>query len=247
LPLVFAESGLTVLLAEQGRFAESRARAMHSIATAEALEHTYTLVFALRTSGHAHTLEGRLDDAVALLERGMALCREASLHSLAPNIMASLGYAYVRTGRPRDGIALIEQALAALERYGHRVWHVVLLTQIAEGWLVSGDLERAGDYAGRALSLARERGERGFEAWASRIFGAVVTRTTSTDFSTAREHFEHAVRLAEERGMQPLIAHCHAGLAELYTRVDDRDGAERHRTAALDTSRALGMPPQSLM
>ena len=39
LPLVFAESSLTALLAEQGRFAEARAHGTTSVRIAEALDH----------------------------------------------------------------------------------------------------------------------------------------------------------------------------------------------------------------
>ena len=125
LPLVFAESGLTALFAEEGRFEEARAHGTRSVRIAEALNHTYTLVFALRLLGHAHTVEGRLADAVVILERGRTLCEESSLLALLPNIMASLGHAYSLGGRSRDGVRLIEQALHAprRSRRRHRASH----------------------------------------------------------------------------------------------------------------------------
>jgi tetratricopeptide (TPR) repeat protein len=245
LPLVFAESGLTALLAEQGRFEEAHAHGARSVRVAEALDHAYTLVFALRVLGHAYTVEGRLADAVAILERGRALCQDVSLRSLAPNIMASLGYAYTLSGRPRDGVRLIEQALAALDTYGQRVWYAVILTQIAEAWLLSGDVDQAHECADRAVSLARDRGEHGFEAAALRMLGAVAARARVPDFEAARRHYEHALLLAQERAMRPLIAHCHAGLATLYASVGDAARATRHRSTALDLCRKLGMSAPS--
>src|SRR5437764_138670 len=68
LPLVFAESGLTALLADQGRFEEARASGTTSVRIAETLNHPYTLVFALRTLAFAYTVEGRVADAVTMLE-----------------------------------------------------------------------------------------------------------------------------------------------------------------------------------
>ena len=212
LPLVFAESGLTALLAEQGRFEEARAYGTTSVRIAEALNHAYTLVFALRTLGHAHTVEGRLPDAVAILERGKTLCEDAdpdhpqplarNLRSVAPNILASLGYAYSLGGRPHDGARLLQQALNALEEYGQRVWYVVMLTQLAEAWLLGGELVRARECASRALSMARERGERGFEAGALRMLGAVAIPEAgigqiALSYSGARS--EHLARSADGR------------------------------------------------
>ncbi|HEY3099613.1 MAG TPA: AAA family ATPase [Methylomirabilota bacterium] len=243
-PLVFAESGLTVLLAEQGRFEEARVHGTTSVRIAEALNQTYSLVFSLRSLGHAYTVEGRLSEAVTVLERGRAICDATGLLSLAPIIMTSLGYAYSLAGRPRDGVKLIEQGIATLEEYGQRVWFVAMLTQLAESCLLGGNVARAGECAARAVSVARERGERGFEAAALRMLGAVALRAASSDLDAAREHYRGALRLAEERAMQPLIAHCHAGLALVATRLGDLDSASRHRTNAREIRRTieLAMP-----
>src|SRR5207249_6250772 len=201
--------------------------------------------------GHAHTVEGRLPDAVAILERGKTLCEDAdpdhpqplarNLRSVAPNILASLGYAYSLGGRPHDGARLLQQALNALEEYGQRVWYVVMLTQLAEAWLLGGELVRARECASRALSMARERGERGFEAGALRMLGAVAIPEAARDLEAARAHYRGALVLAEERAMRPLVAHCHAGLATIHTLLGDPTGAGAHRTTALEICRTLGM------
>jgi DNA-binding SARP family transcriptional activator len=240
LPLVFATSGLTALLSEQGRFDEARALGEESVGIAESLNHPYTLVFALRILGHAHTVEGRLEEAVRILERGRALSEDASVRSLGPNILASLGYAHALAGRA-DGARMLQQAFEMAEHSGQRNWHSVLLYQLAEAWLHAGDLERARQCAERAHALAAERGERGFEAGALRILGAVAARTTPLDLDTARRHYARAVRLADERGLRPLVAHCHAGLAALYETAGQPDRAAEHRATALEISGAIGM------
>jgi tetratricopeptide (TPR) repeat protein len=243
LPLVFAESGLTALLAEQGRFEEARLHGAASIRIAESLNHAYTLVFALRTLGHAYTVEGRLNDAVATLERGRKLCHDADVLALAPNIMASLGYAYSLAGRAVDGVRLLEHALAALEEYGQRVWYSVMLYQLAESHLLAGAVGRAAEYGRRALSVAQERGERGFEAWALRMLAAVAMSGISPDPETGREHYLASLALAEERVMRPLVAQCHAGLAAVHRARGDDARAAEHRAAALAICRVIGLPP----
>jgi tetratricopeptide (TPR) repeat protein len=241
LPLVFAESGLTVLLAEEGRFEEARAHGATTIRIAEALDHPYTLVFALRLVGHAYTVTGRLLEAIAILERGRVLCDEAGLLALEPNIISSLGYAYSLSGKPSDGVPLIERALAILEDYGQRVWSVVMLTQLAESWLLAHNSGRAAECAQRALSAARERGERAFEAGALRVLGAVALRGASPEPVAAREHYAAALELADKRAMQPLVAHCHAGLGLVATRLGDLEKARTHLARAREIRDAIGI------
>ena len=246
LPLAFAESGLTALLVEQGRFEEALAHGTTSVRIGEALNHGYTLVFALRVLGFAYTMYGRLPDAITVLERGRAICEDGGLLALLPNITWSLGYAYSVAGRPRDGVPLIQRALAALEEYGQRVWYVVMLTQLAASWMLAGDVERAAECAHRAVLAARERGERGFEAAAARLLGAVALRGASRDPVLAREHYAAALELADKRGMQPLIAHCHAGLGVVATRLGDLDTARMHVARARDIRRTLGIAASPL-
>ena len=240
LPLVFAESALTALLAEQGRFEEAHAHGSRSVRVAEALNHTYTLVFALRMLGHVYTVQGRLEEAIRVLERGRAVCQDG-LPALEPNITGALGYAYSLAERARDGARLLEESLAALENCGHRVWYVVVLTQLAEAWLLAGDAERAAEYARRAVAAARERGEQGFEAGALRMLAAVCTHAASPDLQAAREHYHAALMLAEERRMQPLVAHCHEGLAVVQIRLGDETAASGHRAKALEIRRSIGI------
>jgi tetratricopeptide (TPR) repeat protein len=247
LPLGFAESALTALLAEQGRFGEAREHGTKSIRVAEALNHSYTLVFALRTVGYAYTVERRLPEAIAVLERGRAICDEAGLLALEPNILWSLGYAYSVAGRPRDGVPLIERALTVLEEYGQRVWYVVMLTQLAESWLLAGDVDRAAEIAQRALLAARDRGERGFEAGVLRVLGAVALRGGSPDQVAAREHYAAALELADKRSMQPLIAHCHAGLGLVATRLGDLETARAHLARAREIRGAIGIATPSAL
>ena len=121
-----------------------------------------------------------------------------------------------------------------------------MLTQLAEAWLLGGDVLRARDCASRALSVARERGERGFEAAALRMLGAGAARGPSPDLAAAREHYRGALLLAEERAMRPLIAHCHVGLATIHTLLGDHAAAGEHQATALEICQTIGMqaPPE---
>jgi hypothetical protein len=47
--------------------------------------------------------------------------------------------------------------------------------------------------------------------------------------------------IAEERGMRPLAAHCHAALAKLYRRTGKHTDSDQHVTTAATMYREMGM------
>jgi hypothetical protein len=57
----------------------------------------------------------------------------------------------------------------------------------------------------------------------------------------AEGHYRQALALAQERGMRPLVARCHAGLAGLYRRLGKRERAQAHFTTATTMYRDMGM------
>jgi hypothetical protein len=97
------------------------------------------------------------------------------------------------------------------------------------------------DFAERFLTLARERGQRGHEAWALRLHGEIASHRESLKAETADEHYRQALALADELGMRPLIAHCQIGLGKLYLRMGKREQAQQHLTTATTMYRDMGM------
>ncbi len=87
-------------------------------------------------------------------------------------------------------------------------------------------------HAGRVLMIARERGYRGYEAWALRLLGEIATHRDPPDVEQAKAFYREAMALAGELGMRPLVARCHLGLGELYARTGERDQAREHLATA---------------
>ena len=98
----------------------------------------------------------------------------------------------------------------------------ISVVQLGEAYLLADQLEDARACADRALTLARERGERGYEAWALRLLGEIASHHDRPDVATAEAHYGAAMALASELEMRPLVAHCHLGLGRLYRRTGDR-------------------------
>ena len=102
-------------------------------------------------------------------------------------------------------------------------------------------LEDARAVADRGLALARQRGERGYEAWALGLLAEIAAHPRGPDVEAARAHYDAAMTLATELGMRPLVAHCHLGLGTLYRRTGDAAKAQEHLTTATTMYREMGM------
>ena len=81
--------------------------------------------------------------------------------------------------------------------------------------------------------MARERRERGHEAYALRLLGEITSRAGPSDLETADTHYQQAMTLAGELGMYPLVAHCQLGLGRFYRRTGKLQPAHEHLTAAI--------------
>jgi tetratricopeptide (TPR) repeat protein len=113
--------------------------------------------------------------------------------------------------------------------------------QFGEACLLVGRVEEARDCSTRALALARERGERGHEAWAHRLLGETASHSDCPDVAAAETHYATSAALASELGMRPLVAHCHFSLGKLKRRAGDRRAAKEDFTKAMNLFREMGM------
>jgi len=97
--------------------------------------------------------------------------------------------------------------------------------------LTAGQVEDARACADRALMLARQRGERGHEAWALRLLGEIAAHENAA--ADAEAPYAAALALATELGMRPLQAHCNYGLAKLHSPGNRKEALKHLRTAII--------------
>ena len=86
-------------------------------------------------------------------------------------------------GRIAEGISLLKQAVSGTETLGFLTIQSLHLVHLGEAYVLGDQLEDAHAIAGRALTFARERCQRNYEAFALRLLG---------DISVRRESPEHA-------------------------------------------------------
>ena len=89
------------------------------------------------------------------------------------------------------------------------------------------------------MILARERGQRHYEAWALRLLGEIAARRDPTE--RADSHYRDALSFAETLGMRPLVAHCHLGLGKLSRRAGKREQAREQLSTATTMYREMDM------
>jgi tetratricopeptide (TPR) repeat protein len=242
LPSVYARAWLAWCLAEIGAFPEGIARGTEGAAIAEAADHAYSQVLAVWGLGTLHVVRGDPERAIPVLEQGLVVSRMADIPLLFPFVAAPLGAAYVLAGRVDDAVPLLERAVRQAVSMNLLANHALRLTWLGETFLLTDQIERAGEQAAQALALAERHGERGSQAYAWRLTGEIATRREAGDLQAGFDAYRSALRLATELGMRPLVARCHLGLAAVQQRSGAQAEARAERDAAVEMLRELEMP-----
>src|SRR5262249_39120361 len=240
-PAVVARAFLARALAELGAFDEGREHGEEAVRLAEAVDHSFSLIWACLNLGHLEGLRGEFIRAITLLERAVALCHEWDIAYLTPIALAALGHAHACSGRVEEGVSWLQQALGGYASAGIGYLRSMSMVQLGEAHLLAGRVEEAWDFGTRAVVLAREREELGHEAWAHRLLGETVSHRDRPDVAAAEAHYATSTALALELGMRPLVAYCRFSLGKLYGRAGDRRAAQ-HLTTAMSLFHEMGMP-----
>jgi DNA-binding SARP family transcriptional activator len=210
-PFVFCCSFLAWSLAELGEHAAAREEGERGWRAAARLGNSYSQ--AVMSFGHGHALirAGALDEAEAVLERGLELYRIEEVPATYPWIAAGLGYVRVLKGEADAGMALLRHAIAPeVRRRGPLYAQTHLWLAEAAGHLRRHEEALATARTGHAVAMAQ--GERGHLAWAERILGDLLSATAPR---AAAAHYERSLRIAADLGMRPQAELARAGLARL--------------------------------
>jgi tetratricopeptide (TPR) repeat protein len=241
LPAALARAYLAQALGELGEFEDAIAWGAEAILMAEALDDPLSLAYACLRQGRVYGHKGDFQQATGLLERSCALSRNWQITFTKPIAVGDLGLAYVLMGRVTEGISLLHQAMDASEYACGEGDKPRLLIRFAEACLLAGRVAEAHMHAGAALARTSERGDRGYEARALRLLGAVAAHSEFLDVGHSEARYREAITLAAELGMRPLQARCHAGLGMLHRRSGSARSASQHLGIAARMFRELEM------
>jgi tetratricopeptide (TPR) repeat protein len=238
-PAQFARAFLGWSLAELGRFDEAVAAGEESLRMAQAIDQPFTLIHGYFGAGIPHLARGDVARAIPPLEQGLALCRATDTHLWLGEIAADLGLAYARAGRIGEALPVLEFALKEAATTGLRFTYARQHAQVGEGYLLAGQRDEAARLAATALEAARAQKQRGQEAAA--LWLAAEIAVGALEGKRAQADYQHAMVLASEIGLRPLVAHCHLGLGKLYRRAGTRQEAQGHLGTAMALYREMDM------
>ena len=113
--------------------------------------------------------------------------------------------------------------------------------RLGTAYLFADRIDDAARWARKAVDTCRRHGARGSEAEALRLLGEIASRRDPPESETGEGDLRLALRLADELGMRPLVAHCHLGLGKLYRRTGKREQAQEHLASATTMYREMDM------
>ncbi len=232
---------LSSSLAELGRFEEAIDHARHGIAEAETAGHAYSITAASCGLGLAFLRRGDLAQAIPVVERAAELTRSGDFAALSAWITAMLGSAYALAGKLDEALFLLEEGAARMSAMQVKISEASVIAALGETCLLAGRRAEAVTHAERALKIARDRKERGYEGWALRLTGEIAAAGGAAETAAAASAFGAAIGIADELGMRPLLAHCSFGLGQVQRRAGEREAARTHLATALRLYRDMDM------
>jgi tetratricopeptide (TPR) repeat protein len=241
LPFAFSRNSLALALAERGEFIEAVARCTEAIHIAETAGLPYSVTVTYRAMGRLHLGRGDVHQATLALEHALDVCQGVDSSPLFYAVSSTLGYAYALSGRSAEAIHLLEEAVERPAVTGTVEGKSLRTISLSEAQLLAGREADARAAAQRALGLARQHKERGYEAYTLRLLGEIAAREDPLDIDKAEDHYRQALALAEKLGMRPLVAHCHVGLGKLYWRTNELLRAQEHFNKGVSMMRDMQM------
>jgi class 3 adenylate cyclase/tetratricopeptide (TPR) repeat protein len=227
--------------AQLGHFEDGKTLAEEAMTIAKEADHASSLAWAHVALGFTHLVQGNVDSAIRTLETSQKICSANNIQVLMPHIGSNLGYAYALAGRVDDALPLMEKADEQSKLIGRKAAWALRLTWLGHASLLGRQIGKAREQAQRAVALASDAGERGYEAWARKLLGDVIQEELSNP-SEAPNHYAASMALATELAMRPLQAHIHLSLGRLHRCENQIEKARTELSLALTSYRSMEMP-----
>ena len=239
---VYDRRWLVASLAELGRFAEAADYEAEAIRLAEPTHRAFAVGLAYYAAGTVHLLKGDWAKARSMLEHGIAVFRTGNVVLMLPNAVASSSWVLAQVGEAREALNRLREGEQLVERSAARgivgalAWAYHSLSRAS---LLLGRLDEARRLGDRAIESSSS--QLGHAAHVLYLLGDIATHPDRFDAESGEAYYREALALAEPRGMRPLVAHCHLGLAKLSRRTGKRERAHEHLSIATTMYREMDM------
>ena len=234
LVFAFIASFAAWTLAELGEFAEAETVGQMGFDLSVRANHAYSISISTFGLGHTYLRQGRIADAIHILERGYEQTKLSNIEAAFDQVVSRLAYAYAQAGRSEEARAL-----------GLELAHFSFLS--SRHFLLAA-IDRESDHTELTLRHAREtlqsanlRGERGIVAWMEHLFGGIAMSDSSPELSVAEKHYRTAAAIADELSMRPLLVECRIGLGAVARRAGRESEARSEFQSALMMAEDMGI------
>jgi tetratricopeptide (TPR) repeat protein len=238
----FTRGWLVRSLAELGRFAEAKETASDVVLLAGQTPHAHSVAARAHLAvGRLYLLNGEWAKARSVIEHGLVVASTSSLVHL-PGLIPHSAWALAELREVGVALERLEAGERILERStlgGITGLHGLYYQVLGRAALQLGRPDEARRLGNRAIEWSPR--QLGVRAHTLHLLGDIATHLDQFDAESGEAHYRQALALAEPRGMRPLVAHCHLGLAKLYRRTDQREQAREHLTAATALYREMDM------
>ena len=189
---------------------------------------------------------GRQDEAVARIERGVAVAQAAGLLQAACRSYANLGVLYSEVD-PGRAIETCLNGLEVAKKIGDLGLQSRLYANLAVAYctLTNRCDEEGIGAAQAAIELDRRLGQLDHLAVPLIVLGQIYQCQRQPDL--ALSHYREAMGLAEEVGEPQLLFPCYEGLATLYLEMGDEAQAEQYMLKAQQVCERAGLDPDALV
>jgi tetratricopeptide (TPR) repeat protein len=108
-PSAWSRSQLVLGMAQLGKFDKTDEVGQEALSIAETVNNDFTLVITFTFLGTAYLIQGKVELALPLLEKGHDLCLRSKTPFMYPFVSGSLGSAYLMRNEPSSGLRHLER------------------------------------------------------------------------------------------------------------------------------------------
>jgi tetratricopeptide (TPR) repeat protein len=241
-PAVYNRVWIILSLAQLGRFADAAQYEASAIRLAEQTQKAFSVGVTHRAAGILHLVKSDWLQASSLLERAIAEFHRRNIALMLPTAIACYAWALAQLDRRNEALVHLREGEQLLQLQtekgivGDTAWAYHALGRAAILLGQPSDARRLAD-----LAIKSSQRHPGFRAHAQHLLGDIATHLYHGDCEQAEGHYRQALALAEPRCMRPLMAHCHHGLGQLYSRAGKRQTAHEYLCTANTMYREMGM------
>jgi tetratricopeptide (TPR) repeat protein len=231
---VYALVGASLACFYRGRWDGALEEAQKALNVAEESSDNSLISYANMIISCIHAAKGNPDEGIEYAELAVEKAPTPADKLWA---QAALGAALCRAGEGAKGVDLIEPVVS-ITRAAPFIPTVFTSTWfLAEGYLLTGECEKASQTAEEALEVAERCGGKFFRGSANRYLGEIALRTNPDE---APPHFEQAISIFQATKAENELALAYSGMGRYHKQQGDTEQAREYLTKALEIFERLG-------